>query len=216
MDAILAQTKAFVDDLEAKIVQRDNIIAGQDVLITEKNMYIAELKARNDEHEKNLAILEGLLGDEKKKTARLQEALEARDEAPKAPTSPPAPTPPPKVKRSNPNHPGPVAWNDEVLVAFKDLAQAKGIIYNDCKDHKHFLKLCKLKGLVRKDAMFEASARRKRVGLSPPTVSEVKGAEEEEEVMDYYSDDALELALGGVGVGAGLPTGGGGGGGGGR
>lgn len=44
MDAILAQTKAFVDDLEAKIVQRDNIIAGQDVLITEKNMYIAELK----------------------------------------------------------------------------------------------------------------------------------------------------------------------------
>ena len=72
-------------------------------------------------------------------------------------------TSPSKTKRAPTNLTGPVAWNEEVLAVFKDMAAQLGIVYAECKDHKDFLAQCRELGLVRAIAMKEASRRRHEV-----------------------------------------------------
>jgi hypothetical protein len=67
---------------------------------------------------------------------------------------------PTKTKRAPTNVTGPVAWNEEVLAVFKDMGAQLGVVYDECKDRKDFLASCKALGLVRADAMKEASRRR--------------------------------------------------------
>ena len=83
-----------------------------------------------------------------------------------------------KEKRAPTNPTGPVAWNALVLHVFKDMAAELGVYYETCADHKDFLNKCKVLGLVRANAMKEASKRKgtgKHTNL--PTIVE----EEEEE-----------------------------------
>ncbi len=206
-----------MDALDKALADVRALVASQEAIIAELKTALAEQEARNGEHEKNLATFETSLSNEKKKTARLHNALVARgltEEGlltflePVVPMVPSVPTPRPK--RTNPNHRGPTTWNDEVLLVFKELAEGRGVIYDKCKNHKDFLKQTKLKGLNRLHAMAEASARRKRAGLSPPSASDLNAEEEEDEEREVlaYSDEARDLALE-------LASAGGGGGGGG-
>ena len=84
-------------------------------------------------------------------------------------------TSPTKMKRAPTNVTGPVAWNEEVLIVFKDMGAQLGVFYHECKDHKDFLASCKALGLVRADAMQEASRRRQELtGTSPSKKSPAK------------------------------------------